>query len=390
MTTDTKDFSRTSFEFTGRAGEYFGIWIVNIILTILTLGIYSAWAKVRTHQYFYGNTLLEGSAFQYLAKPMQILKSRLIAAAIFSVYYSISNIYPVLGMGLLIFIFLLVPAIVVLSMSFRMRNTAHRNVTFDFDRNFKRAYLIFAGPIIAITLLFIAAIFTEISNAELITEAEQLKEDPSSTMPFAMLGVMLLFIFTFPLWEYLQTQFLVDHTKYGTSPFKLKARASTFYKFYIMAIITFIATGALFGMLVAAVLTLGFSFDVEENPALMSMIIAGCIFPIYLWMFTYIQTKKANLIYNQTLLDPESSASTFESKLTVTYMFFLYLTNTLAIILSFGLLIPWTMIRTARYRAKTITLLSQISLDSFAADQQKKVGAFGEEFGEMFDIEVGI
>jgi uncharacterized membrane protein YjgN (DUF898 family) len=118
--------------------------------------------------------------------------------------------------------------------------------------------------------------------------------------------------------------------------------------------------------------------------------VAGSIFPIYLWMFTYIQTKKTNLIYNQTLLDPESSASTFESKLTVTYMFYLYLTNTLAIVLSLGLLIPWTMIRTARYRAKTMTLLSQISLNLFAAEQQKKVTALGEEFGEMFDIEVGI
>ena len=30
--------------FTGKASEYFGIWIVNVLLTILTLGIYSAWA----------------------------------------------------------------------------------------------------------------------------------------------------------------------------------------------------------------------------------------------------------------------------------------------------------------------------------------------------------
>ncbi len=33
--------------FTGTAGDYFRIWIANIALTLLTLGIYSAWAKVR-------------------------------------------------------------------------------------------------------------------------------------------------------------------------------------------------------------------------------------------------------------------------------------------------------------------------------------------------------
>ena len=40
------------FRFTGTAREYFGIWIVNILLTIVTLGIYSAWAKVRRMRYF--------------------------------------------------------------------------------------------------------------------------------------------------------------------------------------------------------------------------------------------------------------------------------------------------------------------------------------------------
>ena len=31
-------------EFKGNAKEYFGIWIVNVLLSIITLGIYGAWA----------------------------------------------------------------------------------------------------------------------------------------------------------------------------------------------------------------------------------------------------------------------------------------------------------------------------------------------------------
>jgi len=38
---------RFPVEFTAGAGEYFRIWIVNLALTIVTLGVYSAWAKVR-------------------------------------------------------------------------------------------------------------------------------------------------------------------------------------------------------------------------------------------------------------------------------------------------------------------------------------------------------
>src|SRR5688500_4641132 len=70
---------RHGIEFTGRAGEFFGIWFVNLVLSVLTLGIYSAWAKVRTERYFYGNTRLGGAPFEYLAQPIAILKGRLIA-----------------------------------------------------------------------------------------------------------------------------------------------------------------------------------------------------------------------------------------------------------------------------------------------------------------------
>ena len=33
--------------FTGDGKEYFRIWVVNLLLTLATFGIYSAWAKVR-------------------------------------------------------------------------------------------------------------------------------------------------------------------------------------------------------------------------------------------------------------------------------------------------------------------------------------------------------
>src|SRR5512146_3042572 len=67
------------FDFRGDEREYFRIWIVNLALTILTLGIWSAWAKVRTERYFYANTRVAGTPFEYLARPLPILKGRIIA-----------------------------------------------------------------------------------------------------------------------------------------------------------------------------------------------------------------------------------------------------------------------------------------------------------------------
>jgi uncharacterized membrane protein YjgN (DUF898 family) len=57
-------------EFTGRGAEDFKIWIVNIAFTLITLGIYSAWAKVRKNRYIYGNIIFEDASIEYLADPM--------------------------------------------------------------------------------------------------------------------------------------------------------------------------------------------------------------------------------------------------------------------------------------------------------------------------------
>ena len=84
------------FVFTGRGGEYFGIWIVNLLLTIVTFGIYSAWAKVRRMQYFYRNTSLAGASFDYHGDPRAILKGRLIMFVLFVVYNATLQFAPLI------------------------------------------------------------------------------------------------------------------------------------------------------------------------------------------------------------------------------------------------------------------------------------------------------
>src|SRR5262245_52514343 len=81
------------FQFSASGGEYFRIWIVNLLLTIVTLGIYSAWAKVRRLRYFYGSTQIAGSSFEYHGRPLQILKGRLIAAALLIPYFLVAALF---------------------------------------------------------------------------------------------------------------------------------------------------------------------------------------------------------------------------------------------------------------------------------------------------------
>lgn len=100
---------KLSLHFTGSATEYFRIWIVNTCLTLFSLGVYSAWAKVRKKHYFYSHTVLDGTPFQYLGQPIPILKGRLIATALFITWYVATHYITALLPFVLILAFVLAP-----------------------------------------------------------------------------------------------------------------------------------------------------------------------------------------------------------------------------------------------------------------------------------------
>ena len=146
--------------FTGSGKEYFPIWIVNILLTIVTIGIYSAWAKVRRKRYFYGNTVLAGHSFEYHAKGKQIFIGRLIAFGLIIVINIASALNPIFGLiGTLIFLVLL-PMFVVRSLRFNARVTSYRNVRFDFVGKTGGAFVaVLLGSLVAILSLGLLAPF---------------------------------------------------------------------------------------------------------------------------------------------------------------------------------------------------------------------------------------
>ena len=62
---DNIPFEEKRFQFHGEGGELFKIFIVNALLTFVTLGIYYPWAKASLKQYLYRETEFEGNRFQF-------------------------------------------------------------------------------------------------------------------------------------------------------------------------------------------------------------------------------------------------------------------------------------------------------------------------------------
>src|SRR5687767_2893576 len=119
-------------EFTGSAREYFRIWIVNLFFTLISLGVYSAWAKVRKKRYFYGSTRFDGDTFDYFASPKAILKGRIVAVALLLIYAFTSELYPDTTYVFWLVFAAALPWLLVRALSFNARNSAYRGLRFDF------------------------------------------------------------------------------------------------------------------------------------------------------------------------------------------------------------------------------------------------------------------
>jgi uncharacterized membrane protein YjgN (DUF898 family) len=351
-----------ALKFSGSASEYFRIWIVNLCLTLLTLGVFSAWAKVRKKRYFYSHTTLDGTSFQYLGQPVPILKGRVIAAAAFLVYYASNHFFT----SLLPYVFaagaVLAPWVIVRSAAFNARYSAFRNMTFHFD----------GGYADALKALYVWGI-----------------------IPFFVLGTMfnwwgkyafvggimvIIFSFAFPWWIKRLKNFLIGHTSYGGRNGALSATGGQFFKVYFMSglimVAVLISTGLLVALLLAAI----------KKPQILISLAAIPLYAGYVLAFAYVQAHSSNVVWNHTRLGPLR----FQSTLLGRGMAKLYVTNAFSIIASLGLLIPWAVMRTLKYRADHLRVLQEGELAEFQGSDLIAVEAIGAETVDFFDVDLSL
>jgi len=347
------------FTFTGKAGEYFGIWLVNTLLKMLSFGIYSPWAKVRKRRYFYGNTLLADAPFDYLADPLAILKGWLLGAALFIIYSFASHFYPKISSFFGLLFFLGMPWLIVRSYMFNARNSAYRNLRCAFNPDYREAYVVFAG-------LYLLVPFT--------------------------LGVLLPYV------VYRQKKFLIENSSYGRTRFQFDATPREFYAIFLRAaggILAIITLVFVVGFLASSTfqesvtLLLGSKPDpatLQKAAAALTIAVMLTIFSVYLFLAVYVQTAMQNLIWSRVRLGDFR----FRSTLKTGKMAWLLISSALAIAGTLGLLIPWAAIRLARYRFANLTVEASQELSGFITAAEEQVGAAGEEIGDIFGIDIGI
>ncbi len=207
---------RPSFHGTG--GTLFGIHLVNVLLTLVTLGIYYFWAKTRVRAYLSGQTEIEGDRFAYHGTARELLLGTLKAVLVFGLPIFLLNIVRdkldvpvavkmIAGVlsGSLFFVFF--PIAMVGARRYRLSRTSWRGIRFSFR-----------GRVWELIKIFILGSF--------------------------LTGITLGFYY--PFFLVTRQAFMVSHSYFGSERFDFTGRGRELFGPYLVAILLTLPTLGLY------------------------------------------------------------------------------------------------------------------------------------------------
>ncbi len=366
---------RHFFQFTGDGAEYFKIWIVNVLLTIVTFGIYSAWAKVRRLRYFYNNTKFAGSTFDFHGSPIAILKGRIIAVLLIALLQ-----IPVVGLVVLLIYFAGLPWLLQRSIRFQLANTTYRNLRFNFKGTVRDAYAALMKPLgIMIGFMLVGGLAIGFGGTagKVIGTA------------ILVLTVIALYLIG-PYLQYRIYRYYATGSELGTSPFDFHVKGVEFYVPYAIAFGFMMALGIV--MSVVMMVVLGASIanmkDLKElgtGTSIAFVAIALCFYVAMLAVGPIIISLVQNMVWRGTSL----AEKRFHSDLKTPGFVKLWLIQTFLTIITLGLYRPFAAVKLAKARVEAVSW-SGTADDMMSVLREGNQRAVGSEVADFMDVDIGL
>ncbi len=373
---------RAHLIFTGNSREYFSIWIVNVLLTVVTLGVYLAWAKVRTRRYFHWNTYLEGHHFDYLAEPRAILKGHIILFGGLALSWLLKEYLSAAGATASLALYLLIPWLIYKAHRFRARNTAYRGVRFRFLGSAGRAYLVYGLH----PAVFIAA--SAIVTAVLYRPSGEPLDAPRIWWPMLFSAILALAAgAVYPYWSYLLRKYSFSNLAFGTSGAVFRSNPGFFYKTYLKA--SLLALVLIFPAILGLTLFAGLLFATGGPAAGAGFGVAVLPILAVVAFYALFSQYLFAVVTNHCWTNLRIGGLGFTATMNPWRLVWIRLTNILAVIISLGLLTPWAAVRRYEYVASCFTVTGVEGMESFTAAADEDVSATGDAAADYFDLDIG-
>jgi len=365
-------------EFTGSGSEYFRIWIVNLLLMLVTLGIYFPWAKVRRLRYFYGNTLVDGEPLDFHGNPLKMLKGYLMVGLLFVLYSVAGNFSAMAGLIAFVIVMAIWPALLKSSMQFRMANTSWRGLRFSFRGSLGDAYRAVL-PLFLPGLVILGAVTGVVDP-----------EKPPNWYLFTVLGVVLVGAAVAPwlLWNLKQYQH--NHYALASLQTSFKATLGSFYKVVFKTLGVMLLAALLTAAVFAAIAFAGGVTGRAGKGMIIFAVTLGFLASTIAMLVVvkpYVISRMQNLVWTQT----GNASLRFLSNLRFRALLWVTIKNWLLVIVTLGLYWPFAAVALARIRLEAVTVKSRVSPDTLVSQMRAVEGdAAGDAAGDVFGIDIGL
>lgn len=367
-----------SIEFTGSGSEYFRIWIVNMLLTFITVGLYLPFAKARRISYFHANTLVDGQALAFHGDPWKMFRGFVLLGLLTGAYAFAGQVSPFGAFIALCAMVALWPALWRASMQFRLGNTSWRGLRFRFDGELADAYKAFLP--VYLPLLLLAVVQTAYAK-----ELGEIKNPADISGVLGLLFTPMLLMYAAMPWS-LSLIKRYQHGGYVYAGERTQLDVSTlrYYGLALKSFLLLIGVGTLLGLV-------GFMFvrmmaALKPSPVLT---LVGFIV-IYVGFFAllapYFTARMQNLVWNGTA----SPLLRFSSQLSMRSLSWLTFKNWLLTALTLGLYRPFAAINTTKLRLAAMGIETVGDIDTWASHYVDQPDAAGDAAGDFFGIDMGL
>lgn len=336
----------------------FGIYVRNILLTIVTLGIYSFWGKNRTRRYLVSHCEFEGDRFAWHGTGRELLlgmlKFLLVAAPIVAliIYLQIrwqgSAVGALATLGIYLGYILLVPLLTVGVRRYRYSRLSWRGIRFSFRGRFWDFFKLYLRGIV---------------------------------LTAVTLGLY------YPYFQTAIRRFVTDQSYFGATRFTFDGRGGDLFKPYLaMVAVSFLAI-VIAGFLVARSLFSG-SLPVPDGPTNVTALLGAAV-PLVLAVLALVIAWVWFWAFRHRYFWAHTSfaAARFRSTVSIGRLTGLEITNLVLLIVTLGLAFPWLMVRNFHFFFHHVMVTGPLDLAAVAQDAQA-AGATVESAADVFDVDL--
>src|SRR6218665_1030385 len=387
-TTQRHGITAYRLRFSGGGGEYFRVWIVNVLLSILTLGVYTPWARRRTARYFYDHTLIASSPLEFTAP----LRKMVVSFILFALLYLAYKIAAETGQHNMVLFFIVAAAALApyfwgSAMRFRLASTRWRGLQLHFAAGWKDVYLA-SWPIFAMAGIWIAINYG-LDVLALDAPPTPPRRDGRPALPvitapmggMIALGILLSLLCIIRV-EFNYKSLLVLRAGIGKQHGRWKPVYSDFVRIWVATVAVFLAG-------VALILALGFSaayglqamYQQTRGAALIVLImVVGLVVFLALLLATaparaYREARMFKLIWSNVGL---SQIARFKCDLKPWPFVRLRIKTLLLTLLTLGFYRPFARVSEYRMKADAVTLHVKGGLDQLVGQLVKQQDGMGD------------